>query len=246
MSKQAERWEPISKSHKILVSKEHSFNTDTILLANFSAPKKSFVCADFGCGCGTIAFLWKVRQNPKKIFAVELQEKAFLQTRASREENDFSDMELIFDNINNYKNIFSAGELDLIACNPPYKAKGAGIKNPVDNMRVARHEDEMSLEDLAKAASYCLKFGGKLCICQRPERLCDAMNVFRKYGLEPKVLRLVQQRAGKKPSLFLLECKRGGNSGLDVLPTLFIEEGGKFSSEMIEIYGEYKEGHDEK
>lgn len=238
-----EKWEPLSKEHKILVSKEHNFNTDTILLADFSAPKKKDVCADFGTGCGTIACVWAIRQNPKKIYAVELQEKAYNQTSQTIKENHFSNIELINENINNYKKIFEAGCLDLIACNPPYKAKGTGIKNVGKNHLIARHEEELSLEELAKAVSYTLRFGGRFYICQRPERLSDAMVIFRENGLEPKTLRLVQQREDKAPFLFLLECRRGGNSGLNIMPTLFIEKEGDFSPEMIEIYGEYKEGH---
>lgn len=189
-----EKWQPLSSNNEILVSKEHNFNTDTILLANFSAPKKSDVCADIGTGCGTIASIWAIRQNPKKIYAVELQEKAYNQFKQTIAKNNFSNIKLINQNINNFKQIFNSGSVDLIACNPPYKAKGAGLKNSGDNYRLARHEDELSLQELAKAVSYMLKFGGRFCVCQRPERLADAMALFRENGLEPKKLRLVQQR----------------------------------------------------
>ena len=66
----------------------------------------------------------------------------------------------------------------------------------------------------------------------------------RKFSIEPKTLRLVQQRKNKAPKLFLLEGRRGGKRGfLNVRETLFIEdENGGFSQEMIEIYGSYKEG----
>lgn len=235
-------WEPLSKEHKILVSKEHTFNTDTILLANFSAPKKKAICADFGTGCGTIAVLWAIRQNPAKIYAVEIQEKAYNQTLETIKYNNFTNIKLINADIKKYKDFLSHACLDQIACNPPYKANGAGIKNDVDNMRIARHEDELSLEDLAKASAFCLKFGGKFFMCQRPERLADAMCILRKYSLEPKRLRLVEQKQGKAASLFLLECRRGGKPGLEILPTLIIEKDGNFTDEMIRIYGEYREG----
>ena len=35
-----ERWEPISSQYQIIVSKQHCFNTDTILLAHFASPEK--------------------------------------------------------------------------------------------------------------------------------------------------------------------------------------------------------------
>ena len=65
----------------------------------------------------------------------------------------------------------------------------------------------------------------------------------RNAGIEPKRLRLVQQRRDKAPKLFLAEGKRGGNpGGLVTLPTLFIEgDNSGLSEEMINIYGDYKE-----
>ena len=67
----------------------------------------------------------------------------------------------------------------------------------------------------------------------------------RESGIEPKRLRLVQQRKNKAPKLFLIEGKKGGRSGgLVVNDTLLIEdESGGLSDEMIEIYGDYKTGH---
>ena len=236
------KWEPLGANAKVLVTREHRFNTDTILLANFSAPKHKEVCADFGTGCGTIPLIWAARNKPKKIIGVELQEKAYLQAKESVLQCAF-EIDLINDNIKNYKQLFHSQCFDLISCNPPYKAVGRGLKNSDDNKKIARHEEELTMEELAKAAAFSLKFGGRLCICQRPERLSDAMNIFAKHGLEPKILRLVQGHRNKAPSLFLLECRRGGNMGLKILPTLIIEENGNFTQEMMEIYGDYKQGN---
>lgn len=233
------KWEPLGETAKVFVTREHRFNTDTLLLADFSSPKSRDVCADFGTGCGTIPLLWAARNKPKHIYAVELQEQAFLQAEKSVNACGF-DIELIHGDIRDYRMLFPKQNLDLIACNPPYKAMGAGLKNTDANMKIARHEETLTLANLAEAAKFSLKFGGRLCICQRPERLTDAMTIFREYSLEPKVLRLVQGRDGKAPSLFLLECRRGGSAGIKILPTLMIEENGTDSAEMLRIYGDYK------
>ena len=234
------KWEPLGSGARVWVTEEHRFNTDTILLADFSAPKHKEICADFGTGCGTIPLLWAIRNNPKKIIALELQERACLQAGKSIAACNL-DIQLINDNINNYRQLFAPQSLDVIACNPPYKAKGRGLKNSDGDKMVARHEEELTMTQLAQAAAYSLRFGGRLCICQRPERLSDAMNIFSRHGLEPKILRLVQGHINKPPSLFLLECRRGGNMGLKVLPTLIIHENGGFTPEMIAIYGDYKD-----
>lgn len=231
-------WEPLGKGCRVLVTKAHGFTTDTILLADFAAPRKNTVCADFGAGCGTIALLWAMAGAPQKIYGIELQENACRQMEASVRENGYSQVQVLRTDLREKKQL--PRNLDLVACNPPYKASGAGLQNSGESACIARHEAELTLPQLAEAAAYSLKFGGRFCICQRPERLTDAMAVFREKGLEPKRLRLVEQRAGKAASLFLLECRRGGKPGLTLLSTLRIEENGGFSQEMLEIYGDYR------
>ena len=241
-------WEPLSKTCRVLVTREHRFNTDTILLAHFAAPRHKERCVDLGTGCGTIPLLWHIRYQPKAITGVELGEQAALQAELSVKENGFEEsISIRRGDIRNIREIFPEPELDLAACNPPYKAVGAGLRNEDTRMENARHECTCTLEDVAAAAKAVLRFGGRLCICQRPERLTDAMDIFRAYGLEPKRLRLVQQRQNSAPMLFLLEARRGGKPGLQILPTLLIEdENGAFSKEMLEIYGEYKTDHDKE
>ncbi|WP_099205029.1 tRNA1(Val) (adenine(37)-N6)-methyltransferase [Scatolibacter rhodanostii] len=235
-----ETWEPISSEHYILVTPEHHFTTDTILLAHFSAPKAKDICADFGSGCGMIPLLWQIRVCPSQIHAVEIQQNAVEQLQASAKRNGFPQLAIHHADLRNIRSLFTPESLDLISCNPPYKAIGAGLQNEDSSRKTARHEDSLSLDELAKSVRFALKFSGRFCICQRPERLTDAMNIFRQHGLEPKRLRLVQQRNNSKPSLFLLECKKGGKSGLIIEPTLLIEDENGYTAEMLAIYGDYK------
>ncbi len=242
-----EHLEPLSSEISVIVSKEHRFNTDTILLAAFSAPKPWEVCADFGTGCGTIPLIWCARAKPKKIYAVEIQDSAFDMAQRSVEQNGLTDaVEVVHGDIKQLRSTRALvpHNLNLIACNPPYKPEGTGIKNPNETLRVARHEVACSLKDIAAAAGSLLRWGGRFCCCLRPERLCEVMVTLRAAGLEPKRLRFVQQRTDKAPSLFLLQANRGGKPGMTVDPVLLIEnENGGFSDEMLKIYGEYGEGH---
>lgn len=240
-------WEPLSRQVSVAVSEVHRFNTDTILLAAFSLPKKGWRCADFGSGCGAIPLIWLARSAPQQVCAVELQQDACQLLRLSAEQNQlssrFSVLNLDLRTIPEQRShLTDLQELDLIACNPPYKADGSGYKNPHDGRRVARHEDECTVEDVCRAAASVLKFGGRLCLCQRPERLCDVLQAMRAFKIEPKRLRFVQQRPGKEPSLFLVQGALGRQPGLRVEPALMIEENGNFSREMMDIYGDYKEG----
>ena len=236
-----ESLEPLSPSLSVYISNAHRFSTDTILLAHFSMPKKDEICADFGTGCGAIPLIWCGESKLKKAYGVEIQEDACRLLQRSIDFNRLSErLVCVTADMRGLESDSRFQGLDLIACNPPYKPVGTGLPSQEESAFTARHEISCTLEDACRAASRALRFGGRFCICMRPERLCDAIAAFRFCGLEPKRLRFVQQRAGKQPFLFLMEGKKGARPYLRTEPVLFIEENGRYSDEMMEIYGDYK------
>jgi len=239
-----EKTEPLGKGIKIIVSDEHKFWTDTVLLANFASPKKNDNVCDLGSGCGAMPLIWAREPYPKNITAVEIQEYACDMLKRSIALNSLEErITVVNSDLRELKGKVKTGSFDLVVCNPPYKAEGTGIKNSDAAHIIARHESMCTMDDIAKAAAQLLNFSGRLCMCQRPERLSDVLCCMRENGIEPKRLRFVQQRPAKAPKLFLVEGRRGGKpGGLIVEPVLFIEgENGDFSEEMINIYGAYKE-----
>ncbi|MBQ6838260.1 MAG: methyltransferase, partial [Clostridia bacterium] len=116
-----------------------------------------------------------------------------------------------------------------------------GIVNDGEDYKNARHEFTCTLEDAAKAASTLLKFGGRFCICQRPERLPDIFAAMRKYKIEPKSMREVIQRTGKEPNLVIVEGKKGSAPGFRIRAPIIIEnESGKYSEEAEKLFYGYK------
>ncbi len=241
-----EKIEPLGNGMKIIVSDEHKLWTDTVLLADFSAPKKKDNACDLGSGCGSIPLIWLRNGSPAHVTAVEIQKDACSMLERSIKLNGLAGkIDVINSDLRELSGKVQAGSYDLVVCNPPYKADGAGIKSSSTSKLIARHESMCTVEDVVSAASLLLNFSGRLCMCQRPERLADVICMMRKYDVEPKRLRFVQQRPSKPPKLFLIEGKRGGRpGGLTVETVLFIEnENGGFSQEMIDIYGAYKENY---
>lgn len=243
MLKDTERLEPLGHGIQVIVSDEHHFTTDTVLLAHFAAPKPFETAVELCSGCGTIPLLWNKNGAPKHTDLVELQPEAADMCRRSAVLNGLTDKITVHcADLRRLKGVLIPGGYDLVACNPPYKVMGSGVLNPKKAQMLARHESACTMEDTAASAAYLLRFGGRFCMCQRPERLCDIMEAMRRAGIEPKRLRMVQQRAGKAPKLVLVEGKKGTRpGGLSVLPALMIEDGqGGFSQEMLDIYGDYK------
>ena len=244
MLKNGEHLEPLGNDIEVIVSDVHHFYTDTILLAHFANPKKRAKCVDLGSGCGTIPLLWARTDKELSVTAVEIQEDAADMISRSVAHNGLENcITPLCADLKDLKGKLPFGYFDLVVCNPPYKITGGGIKNTNLNRVTVRHENACTMEDVVATASKLLQFSGNFCMCQRPERLTDAMILFRKYDLEPKELRLVQGKADKKPKLFLLKGKKGGKEGfLDVLPTLIIENDDQsFTDEMNSIYGCYRE-----
>ena len=237
-------WEPLAPGCQVLVTREHGFSTDTLLLAAFSQPRRGERCADLGTGCGTIPLLWRARGEPGPILAVELQPQAAEQARRSVERSGYTGhIQVVEGDVRDYKALLPCQGLDRVACNPPYTLPGAGAASPDPQRRAARQGDCFSLEDLAQAARYSLKHRGRLCLCLPVRRLAEALALFSRWDLEPKLLRLVQQRRDKAPYLFLLECRRGGRpGGLEAAPTLLLEEDtGGPTRELLEVYGSYRD-----
>ena len=239
-----EHFEPLGNGISVIVSDENHFSTDTILLAHFSAPKKHEKVIELGSGCGTVSLIWCRKSPPRSVTAVEIQPQAADMIRRGVLHNKLENVITVINgDLRDLGGMVEFGSYDMAAMNQPYKIGGGGLVNPNENKKIARHETECTLDDITKAAARLLRFGGRFCICQRPERLSDVLLSMRNAGIEPKKLRLVQQRKDKAPKLFLAEGKRGGQpGGLVVQPTLFIENDNfELSQEMIDIYGDYKE-----
>lgn len=247
MLREGEKLQPLGCGINVIVSDDHHFFTDTILLAHFASPKKRDIAADLGSGCGTIPLLWCRENAPMHISAIEIQQNAVDMLLRSVKLNRLEEKITVYNaDLKKLKGILPLGTYDLVVCNPPYKPIGTGVISSTQAHKIVRHESACTVDDAAKAAAGLLRFGGRFCICLRPERLTEVMVAFRNNKIEPKRLRFVQQRQQKPPKLFLLEGKLGANlGGLVTEPALVIEDkAGRFSKEMLDIYGNYKQGAD--
>ncbi len=237
------KYEYLGSGIRVAVSKEHSFGTDAVLLADFASPKRNEKACDLGTGCGIIPMIWCRNGQAKEITAVELQEKGFLQTCESIRISSVEDkVRAVNHDLKDIKSVLGHASMDIVTMNPPYKAVDAGIKSVAKAELIARHEVECNLDDICSTAAYLLNFGGRLCMCNRPERLSDTIVAMKNNGIEPKRLRLVAKTPYTRPWLFLIEGRKGGKPFMNIDPLLIMYgEDGELSKEVTDIYGEYKE-----
>ena len=234
------RAESLGGGITVFVSDAHGFGTDAVLLARFAAPSAHAVCCDLGSGCGVIPLLW-CKQPTGALTAVELQPDAAAQICRAVEVNHLHDrLTVRCADLRALHGLLPAGGVDLVTMNPPYYAAGMGCLSAEEADQLARHETVCTPQDLCAAAARLLKFGGRFCVCIRPERLTDYLCAMRAHALEPKRLRPVAKNPARAPWLLLLEGRRGGKPGLRMEPTLFVHAAdGTYTEEMKQIYGDY-------
>ena len=243
MEPQLIKKEPLGRGFHVNVNEHHTFGTDAVLLSHFAGAKPKDRAVDLGTGCGIIPLLMLRDGKLQTAVGIDISEEAVFLANKTKAELNLLNFSVICSDLNELKGKVEFGRHTLVTCNPPYKAPNAGLKNPDRLHKLARHEVACTLRDIVAVSAKLLQTSGRLCICHRPERLAELMSLMSEYKVEPKRLRLVCQRIGEEPWLVLVEGRRCGKSGLRIEPTLYVEEDGKFSREMVEIYGVYKEAY---
>lgn len=222
---------------KIIQNKRgYKFSTDSVILANFGHAKQNDVYVDLCSGSGVVAILFSCKNNIKKSYALEIQPQLADMAKRSIEFNDLSDkIEVINDDLSNLDKVFGCEKVDVITVNPPYNE--VGETSDIDEIAVATHEIKTNLGEIARVSSRALKFGGKLYMVHRADRLAGIIYELKKYKLEPKVLRIVYPKSNKEPNLCLIEAKKGAKTGLKIMsPLILNNDDGTETDELKKIY----------
>ena len=212
----------------------YKFSTDSVLLANFAKIKHSETYVDLCSGSGVIAILAYYKNKPQKCFAVEIQSEVANMAKRTMEYNGL-DITVLNENLTETYKTLGSESVDVITINPPYN----NDENYSNNIQIAlsTHEISVNLEQIALFSSKLLKFGGRIYMSHRADRLAEIMFEFKKYNLEPKILRVVYPKKSKEPNLVLIEAKKGAKPGLKILSPLIINnEDGTETEEIKEIY----------
>jgi len=186
--------------------------TDVVKLAEFTNLSRVRRVLDLGCGTGVLGILLGHRCPELILDALDQNPQAVNLTRENAVRNGLSVSAhcLSVRNIRRFPQSFPAGTYDLIVSNPPYFSDGAGFRAKTEPIAAARAETDTTLFMWLEACSYLLRWGGRLSLCYRAERLSELFCAMTAVGIEPKRLKLL----GTPPSIALVEGRRGGKTGL--------------------------------
>lgn len=228
------------KGLKVVQNKDgFCFGIDSVLLSDFAKEiKKDANVLDLGTGTGIISILLCGKTKLKHITGIEIQKDVYDMAKKSIEINNLQDrFDIINEDIRNLSKIIPANSFDAIVTNPPYKKENTGLKNESETQIISRHEVMCNIEDIARISSKLLNSNCSIYMVHRPDRLIDIIETFRKYKLEPKILRLVYPNSKKEPNLVLIKATKGGRAFLKVeKPLIVYNNDGSYTDEVLKIY----------
>ncbi len=215
------------KNLKIIQNKTlYTFTSDSVILANFLKIKPNESAVEIGGGCGVVSILATAKNRVKTIKIFEIQEK--LQKLCEKNiilNNLGGILELIPDDVKNFRKYFEIGSYDVVFSNPPYFS----IDKTVDSVRkFARQEVFLTLADLVKTSAQILKFGGRLYLTYPASRLCELVFECEKNNIKLKRMFFTENGKGVV-NLIVVEGVKGGKNGVKILPNLITNtESGDF------------------
>lgn len=229
------------KNMKIIQRNDfQNFTLDSVLIGDFvKINRKSKKILDIGTGCGVIALILASRSKAE-IVGIELQEIMADIAKENVQNNELEDrVKIMQGDIKNYREIFKRDEFDIVVTNPPYFEFKGDINqiNDLDQLAKARHNVDLSLEEIVEASVFVLKNGGSFNMVFRVERLVEVFEIMRKYRLEPKRLMNVFTKRDGESKICLIEGVKDGDKGLKVENPIFVyDENGKRSEYIEKLY----------
>ena len=215
-------------------NKMFKFSLDSVLLPNFvSLSLKNSKILDIGSGNAVIPLILTTRTS-NHIDAIELQKEVYELGKKSIEINNLGKQISIHNQ--NIKDFYKNSESDIydtITCNPPF-FKLNMVSNNSKYKTIARHEQELNLNDIFKIAKKLLKNNGNIAIVHRTERLVDIVDAMKRNNIEPKKIQFIYPKSNKPSNILLIEGTKNGNPGIKILEPLYVyDEFNNYTKQLL-------------
>ncbi len=215
-----------------------TFGTDAFLLAAFMKTRVKSA-ADFGSGTGVASLLCLSKNKADMFYDFEVQEKFAVLTERNAKLNGFEErLSVLCKDIRDVSPEDTDGWIDAVISNPPYLKATEGFANKTDEMNIARREMNGTIYDFCAAANRILKHGGLFYTVYRPDRLAELIHALKENTLEPKRIVTVYPDTKSKPSLVLVESKKGASPSVKLSRPLFTYKDGTrdYTDDMNTVY----------
>lgn len=202
--------------------------TDNLALANFIKIKsKDKLLVEFGSGLLSIPLLLSTRTDIEMV-GIEKDSIACKLSSMSIKDNNLEDkIKVVNDDIKNIDKYFAINSIDIIVCNPPYfLLDNESIISDKEYLKMARHEGDMTISDVARLSKIYLRDGGSLFLVSRIDRLFEVRDALIENKLAIKEIQFIYHDLDSTSKLVLIEARKSGKEhGLKVLKPIILEEG---------------------
>ncbi len=216
-----------------------NFSLDSVLLSNFVTLNKNISnIMDIGTGNAVIPIILSTKTKAK-IIGIEIQKDVSeLAIESVKYNNLENQIQIINEDVKVSYIKYNSDSFDVITCNPPFfKIYNKSKINNNDYKTIARHEVCLNLDEIMKISSKLLKNNGVVAIVHRPERLVDIIMTMKKYNIEPKKIQYVYPKHDREANILLVEGRKNGKEGLEVLSPLYAhDEKGNYTKEIEKYF----------
>jgi len=219
----------------------YAFTTDAILLANFIGDAKNKTLVEFCAGSGVISMLVNVKQKPKIIYDVEIQERLSKMCARSLAFNGITNIIPVAQPLEIFAENFTE-KADIVYANPPYYKIGSGRLPEKEEVKQAKYELSTNLDSIIKSAKKVLNSNGKIMLVYPTERerevvLCLKANCFNVVRMQ-----YVFPKKTKPSNIFLIEATFETVGEMDIMPDIIINnEDGSETEQLKRIYNRNNE-----
>lgn len=190
-------------------------NSDTRYLGEFIKVNKDDEVLDIGTNNGALLLYVNIL-GCKKLIGVDINSKAIELCEENMKLNNIVNYELHNCKVQN----LVISPVDVIVCNPPYFNSGRRKEN--ENLKNARHDDNLDVEDLAKSCSKLLKDNGKVFIVYKSSEIVNFIDCFKKYNFGVRELKFIYDQNKEYSNCFLIEMVKGYKSDVKVTNPIII------------------------
>lgn len=215
----------------------YCYNSDTHFLYNFVVENlikfKNIKgeLLDIGSGSGILGLLVAREYDKLNLNQCELQNVfQFFSTKNAQTNKINSNLYK-----GSYLNMDFGKKFDICVSNPPFYHSNV-IKSENKNIKVARYNDSMPLEDFISKTASILKENGKFFFCYDVKQINEILLFLSKYKLNVESIQFVHPKASKDATLILVYVRKNSKSLTKIMKPLFVFESSEFTNEVQEIY----------
>ncbi len=210
--------------------------TDGVLLGAWVTIKNVRKILDIGTGTGVIAMIMAQRSKAE-ITGIEIEENAAREARTNVKNSIWNDRIKIY-NISLQEFAQSSNDLfDLIICNPPFFINSKKSSNP--GLSVAKHNDLLSLNDLAGMSASLLGPDGTLAVILPVKEAGQFIEIATLKNLYLCRATEVKPKNFKKPIRLLMEFSRNKKEPERSYLTIHNDDGSGFTEQYKSLTKEF-------